>query len=324
MLVPSAGEGRAAAPDTAAAAANLETLVAAERAFAAASVERGMKQAFLENLAPDAIVFAPHPLNGHKRWAARPASKATLTWAPAYAEASASGDLGLSLGPWELRPPDANDDAVIHGTFVTVWKREGDGPWRVAIDHGVSHPKPERGPADVVFEPGPLHVLDTRGGSGSGAVFGGVVVGRHLGFGAGFGSYISPGNRALRSAAHEAHRMMSAERNYAFTLRRKGADEALHVVAADGVRLLREGARPARGLVEAAETLASQPQRVEWLPSGRDVSGALDLGYSYGLARRWASGASRPDTSGYFHVWRREPEGDWKLIVDVETPFPKP
>ena len=58
--------------------------------------------------------------------------------------------------------------------------------------------------------------------------------------------------------------------------------------------------------------------------AGRGVAASLDLGYSYGIARRWADAkGAKPDTSNYLHVWRREPAGDWRLIVDVENPFPK-
>jgi hypothetical protein len=42
---------------TAVAAADLKSLIEAERAFARLSVEKGIKGAFLANLAPDSIVF---------------------------------------------------------------------------------------------------------------------------------------------------------------------------------------------------------------------------------------------------------------------------
>src|SRR5262245_25135878 len=70
----------------AAAGTPLVTLVAAERAFSALSVEKGMKEAFLANLAPDAVVFRPGPVNGVKVWRARAHSAAALIWAPDYAE----------------------------------------------------------------------------------------------------------------------------------------------------------------------------------------------------------------------------------------------
>src|SRR6266487_3257690 len=72
----------------------LRSLASAERAFAAASAAQGIKPAFLEYLASDAVVFEPTATNGHKAFESRPASQAKLTWEPAYAEVSAAGDLG--------------------------------------------------------------------------------------------------------------------------------------------------------------------------------------------------------------------------------------
>ena len=87
--------------------ANLASLIDAERSFAATSVERGMKSAFLANLRDDAVLFRPGPLNGKQLWRNRPDSKGTLAWAPSFAEVSGFGDLGFTYGPWEFRGPDA-------------------------------------------------------------------------------------------------------------------------------------------------------------------------------------------------------------------------
>lgn len=306
-----------------AAAAILESLVQAERAFSAMSVAQGMKPAFLEFMAEDGVAFAPGPVNARKTWQARPAPKSTLIWEPAYAEAAAGGDLGVSLGPWELRPPEGAEGSVLHGHFISVWAREGDAPWRVKADLGVTHDKPEHGVGAIEFTPGPLHVLDEEAAKRFGFTVGGAVMGRHLGMGIAVGDYVSPRNREFRSIAHETHRMMSAERTYAFEARRGGADPALNAIAAPDLRVFRNGAPPAFGVVEGAERIGAGPQRVEFVPSGRGVSRSRDIGYSYGIARRWASPGARPDSSAYLHVWRCEPEGDWKLIVDVESEFPK-
>ncbi|PYM05340.1 MAG: hypothetical protein DMD82_11400, partial [Candidatus Rokuibacteriota bacterium] len=49
----------------------LDSLVASERAFAAMSVQKGMRDAFLEFLADDAIIFRPLPVIGKPIWQAR-------------------------------------------------------------------------------------------------------------------------------------------------------------------------------------------------------------------------------------------------------------
>ena len=56
----------------------LKSLVAAERAFAALSLEQGIKPSFLKYLAPDGIVFRPTATNARKAIGAQRPSAATV------------------------------------------------------------------------------------------------------------------------------------------------------------------------------------------------------------------------------------------------------
>ena len=47
-------------------------LVAMERAFAKAAAIKGTRDAFIEFLADDGIIFQPGPVNGKKFWSERP------------------------------------------------------------------------------------------------------------------------------------------------------------------------------------------------------------------------------------------------------------
>lgn len=118
----------------------LASLVEAERGFAAASVAKGFHQAFVENLAEDAIVFAPQPTNGKKLHASAPESKARLTWYPAYADISGSLNWGYTTGPYEYRATPEDEAPAGAGFYLTVWKRQPDGKWKAAIDMGNSYP----------------------------------------------------------------------------------------------------------------------------------------------------------------------------------------
>lgn len=118
------------------------SLVDAERAFARVSTERGIRTAFLENLAEDAIVFQPGPVPGRATYEKTPNGPAYLDWKPMLAEVSASGDLGFTTGPWEFRRGGRGDSASAWGHYVTMWRRQAGGPWKVALDVGISHGKP--------------------------------------------------------------------------------------------------------------------------------------------------------------------------------------
>lgn len=127
----------------AAAAGDYDDLVAAERAFAADSVARGSREAFLAALADDGLVFAPGPVAGKTVWLARPVAGAKLEWAPEVAEVSSAGDLGYTSGPWRLTPAGA-DLPRAFGHYLSVWRKDADGHWKLLVDHGVDH-------ADVPF-----------------------------------------------------------------------------------------------------------------------------------------------------------------------------
>jgi ketosteroid isomerase-like protein len=60
-----------------------------------------------------------------------------LLWAPDDVVVAASGDLGVSRGKYEFRAPDdAGEIKSSYGQYVTVWRRDPDGQWRVLMDIG--------------------------------------------------------------------------------------------------------------------------------------------------------------------------------------------
>jgi len=98
-----------------------------------------MRAAFLAWLAPDATLFRGGPVNGPAAIAANPEPPIVLDWRPVFVEVAASGELGLSTGPWRITSRQDPAAAPRHGQFVSVWKREAGGPWRVHVDLGIDH-----------------------------------------------------------------------------------------------------------------------------------------------------------------------------------------
>ena len=125
----------------------LASLVEAEIGFATTSAEKGIRPAFLENLADDAIVFLPEPMNGKKGYGSGRESSAKLSWYPVYADISNSLDWGYTTGPYELRTKPTDKQPAGAGFYLSVWKKQPDGQWNVIIDHGSTYPveliKPE-------------------------------------------------------------------------------------------------------------------------------------------------------------------------------------
>ncbi len=118
------------------------SLAAAESSFAAHSVREGMRAAFLAHFADDGVMVRSGWVNSNAFLATRPDPPIVLDWRPAYVEVAASGELGLSTGPWKITSKANAHAAPSYGQFVSVWRREGAGPWRVAVDLGIAHPQP--------------------------------------------------------------------------------------------------------------------------------------------------------------------------------------
>lgn len=68
-----------------------------------------------------------------------------LTWTPVGADISASGDLGYTYGTFEFRSVDKDGKPVVdHGKYTSIWKKQTDGSWKVALDMGNASPSPVR------------------------------------------------------------------------------------------------------------------------------------------------------------------------------------
>jgi ketosteroid isomerase-like protein len=58
-----------------------------------------------------------------------------LKWQPTKVEVSRSGDLGYSLGTYEMTANDpAGKPFSERGKYAEVWKKQADGSWKCAVD----------------------------------------------------------------------------------------------------------------------------------------------------------------------------------------------
>jgi ketosteroid isomerase-like protein len=108
---------------------------AAETAFAKTMAERN-HSAFVSYIADEAVFFGGKGvLRGKAAVGAgwKPlfeGSKAPFSWEPERVEVLDSGKLALSTGP--VRGPEGQD----MGTFMSIWRREAKGRWRIVFDKG--------------------------------------------------------------------------------------------------------------------------------------------------------------------------------------------
>lgn len=78
-----------------------------------------------------------------KKYKALDNSKFSLSWKVLRCDVSKSGDLGYTFGDYQLHLATATGaDTVLHGNYITVWKKRADGTWRFVLDGGNNTPGP--------------------------------------------------------------------------------------------------------------------------------------------------------------------------------------
>ncbi len=112
-------------------------LALAELSFSFYTQEHGIGPGFLKYLAQDGLVFRPRATLARPLYEKVKPGGPLLAWRPQEVSVAASGDLGMSWGPYTLTAAGAEP---VHGHYFSVWKLEG-GAWRLYLDLGISHPK---------------------------------------------------------------------------------------------------------------------------------------------------------------------------------------
>jgi ketosteroid isomerase-like protein len=117
---------------------------AIRKADSAWSVATGSKQIneFMNYVAEDGIIQAPNALTAKGKDAVQKLMSGffgipgfTVKWQATKVEVSSSGDIGYSLGAYELSVNDAQGKPITdHGKYTTIWKKQSDGSWKVAVD----------------------------------------------------------------------------------------------------------------------------------------------------------------------------------------------
>lgn len=260
-----------------------EALVEAERAFAQAADAGTVRDAFLEYLAPTAVMFQDGPVNARKLYEARKPGPGRLAWQPAFAAMSSAGDLGWTTGPWQWRRDSGRKAPDATGEYTTLWRRQPDGALKVVLDMGIDHAAPPAG------TPAPAPVLRSLPGTRS-----------------------SRGPLAARSA------LWKADAAYARVVAAQGHAAAFAAVATEDARLLLQGAFPVVGREAARDTLAAHPGTEHLMSTAQYIADSGDLGYTYGtLIARGAAGA---DSSYYLHIWHRDGARPWQLAFELVKP----
>lgn len=258
----------------------IDQVVASERAFAAASLEKGLHEAFLSYLADDAIIFDPLPAPGRPAHEGKPPPKGKLSWGPDWVAVSSAGDLALSTGPWEITSTEGAGKPPRTGYFFSIWRREPDGTWKVAVDAGITSPLAFAIPESVENGSAGARAPVARPSDAANARIG-----------------VTTSERALSAAA------------------KAGIGAATSARIDPGVRVYRNGKAVAIGREAARALLATDGRSVTCAAQQVSAAASGDLGYAYGTCA--GEGADASTKYGFLRVWRMQADRTWKILVDV-------
>jgi ketosteroid isomerase-like protein len=256
-----------------------EQVVESERAFAAASLATGLHEAFLANLAKDAIIFDPLPASGRAAHEGKPKATGRLSWGPSWVAVSSAGDLALSTGPWEFRSTEEPAKKPSTGYFFSIWRRQADETWKVAVDAGVSSPLQFAIPKTVANGLPGAPAKAKRPADAANARIG-----------------VTTAERALAAAA------------------KAGLGQAILAQVDPVVRIYRDGNTVAVGSRAARALLATDKRSVTCAPDQITASASGELGYAYGTCTGVGSDSAK---HGFLRVWRKQADGTWKIMTDV-------
>ena len=258
-------------------------LPAAERAFSEMAKSDGTRKAFLTFLDDSAVVFMPKPTNGKLLYGAMPESKTLLQWDPELSDIAYSGDFGYTTGSWRMSD-SAGVAPAIFGHYLTVWKKNAEGKWRVVLDGGISHNKPDSG---VSLLPG-------------------------LGF-----DKITKAKLPKRNDDQASRSLRIADNIFATIVGKRGLVDAFRVTAAEDIRLLRQRTFPITGIDSAQVFLSTQPDKQTWKLLFCDTAPSGELGYTYGEISVPAQEHQIARHGYYIRVWRLDPQEVWRIAIDV-------
>ena len=292
FLIAAAGSPKAA----------VDELMAADRAFSAASARTDVVTGLSAMFADDVVMPVPAGQFAEGKAAASAAlasnadnAKSRIGWTPVRGGVSADLQHGFTLGFMTLHRPDGAETPL---KYLAYWVKKPDG-WRVAV-----YKRNRAGAPAPSLEPLP------------------AVVPEHS---------VTPSRDAAAIARHKAS-LDEAERSFSRDARKIGLGAAFaRYGAADAVHLgpateagLRVGVdQVARG-VAGADPL-EQPSTITWGPDKSIVASSGDLGVTIGMIRHDAPAAGPFDTAQgkqpaafpFFTIWRRPgTAAPWRYIAE--------
>lgn len=255
----------------------------AERNFARASVMHGRNASFVENFADESIIFTDTWLtNGKQFWKDVKVRPLVLKWEPEFMDIAESRDFGISTGPWEVQEYRPYTAPLATGYFLSVWKKQTDGTWQVILDAGSTTP--------------------TR-----------TDYDRSFSFPAGADKPVP--NPKLVNAESIREELTKREEQFLAAWKTNPLPATYASFLAPQVRMQREGYLPTTNMDTINVWAGQLNKTLTWKTVGSGAASSGDLGFTYGLIEKRSD--PNESKSHYVRIWKKEPEGGWKIIIEM-------
>jgi ketosteroid isomerase-like protein len=252
----------------------------AEKNFAKASVMIGRNAAFAEYFAEESVLFTDKWItNGKQVSRERKPSPIVLKWEPEFMDISASRDFGISTGPWEVQEYRPNTVPLFTGYFLTVWKKQATGEWKVILDGGSTTP----------VATGPKHNFTFPHGADK------VIQGPSV-------LNVEQITKAL------------IEQDNKFQSEWKKDPSAFTSFLAPDARIQLSGHLPTTNIDSIKTWVNKLDKSLTWEPVGAGAATSGEMGFTYGLIKTQKDEIIK---GHYVLIWKKRPGSTWQIILEM-------
>lgn len=255
----------------------------AERNFARSSVMYGRNASFVENFADESIIFTDKWMtNGKQFWKDLKVRPIVLKWEPEYMDIADSRDFGISTGPWEVQEYRPCTAPVATGYFLSVWKKEADGAWKVILDAGSATP------TQTCYD----HTFSFPVGDDK--------------------PFPNPKHVNVESARAE---LMEREKQFLAAWEINPLPATYASFLATGVRMQHEERFPTTNPDTINAWISQLHKTLTWETVGSGAASSDDLGFTYGL---FEMQENPKGSKGYYvRIWKKQPTGNWAITLEM-------
>jgi hypothetical protein len=261
----------------------VNSLIAAENYFAAYTKDKGIRDAFLKVSDENTLLYKPNPVKAEAFFDKKSSNDpGKLDWSPSFAKISKSGDWGFTSGAYSYS--SSINTTAVYGQYLSVWRTNSKGVWKLALRTEMIHPKPSNEPNLSFVDPKNFR----------------------------FFRQIAEGRLKQREEL-----ILTSDKLFSKTLL-DNQRLAYDTFFAEEGRLLFPGYEPIIGKTKVNNFLSRQQIGVETIPSVANRALGSDLAYTYGKALITRDGNTK--MFNYTRIWESQEGFSWNILLEIFTP----